>query len=322
MKSIRYLLTALVAAVAVTAVAQGAPALAGNEANPNETAYWENWLGAGATCVKHNPGDVTADGAVTNGGKAVTLSASSWALLVVNSGSTGPTGNGNLGYSNPVAGTAYFGPLNGGGQQGNVSHWIVCGSPTPPPSDDIVVPTEPPTFVDPTCDDAAEAMFPATEGVTYTASGPAAPGATITVTATANPGYVLSGATEWTHTFATVDETECDDSETPTTTEAPADTEAPTTTEAPTGTETPATTETPIPEVESEAPTTTEIPTTTDPTQVDSQAETTTEAPTTVAPTTQLPKTGNDHTTLFAIVAMVLLGGGVALSATAARRRS
>ncbi len=420
MKSIKHLLAALTAAVAVTAVAHSAPVFASSAGNPNDPAYWETQLGDGASCVKHNPGDTTADGVITDAGTSVTLNAGNWALLVVNSGAAGPDGNGNLVYNNPVAGFAYFGPLNSGGQQGNVSHWIVCSGPTAPQPEskvtstewvdgawecddttveqtrtvtttpyvlvgnewqlddanavtnnetrtrpltseelascvpdqpeakvtstewvdgawecgdttveqtrtttvtdyvlvegqwqldeanakvstetrmrsltadeqfscDVAVVTQSPAFVDPTCDGGAEIILPETTGVTYTASGPAAAGATITVTATAQSGYVLTGQTEWTHTFTTIDESQCVDSGA-----VPPPTETPTTTQAPT--------------------------TTTDPVEVDSDAPTTS-----VAPTNQLPKTGDDHVTLVTLVAALLLGGGVALSATAARRRS
>ena len=397
---------------------------AGSTGNPNDPAYWESQLGDGASCVKHDPGDTTTDGAITDGGKSVTLNQGDWALLVVNSGAGGPDGNGNLVYDDPVAGTAYFGPLNGGDQQGNVSHWIVCGTPTAPQPDDEItrtewvdgtwecgdttveqtrtvtttpyvlvdnawqldeanavtttetrtraltadelatcIPDQPaptithtdwvdgvwecgdttveqtrtvtttpyvivdntwqldeanatvsaetrtralsadeqfscdvpaasqsPSFVEPTCTADAEIILPETAGVTYTASAPAAAGATVTVTATAQPGHVLTGAAEWTHTFGTVDESQCVDSGA-----------VPPTTETPT-TETP-TTETPT--------------TTTDPVEVGSDAATTT-----LAPTTELPKTGNDHVGLVALVAAMVLGGGLALSAAAARRRS
>jgi LPXTG-motif cell wall-anchored protein len=559
MKSIRNIVAALAAVLAIAGLAQATPVFADNAGNPNDAAYWEAQLGDGATCVKHNPKDVTSDGKITDGGKSVTLNPGNWALLVVNSGAAGPDNNGNLVYHNPAAGTAYFGPLNNGGQQGNVSHWIVCGTTTPQPDAqvtygqwvdgkwicgdttvvqtrtvtttpyalvngqwqldaanatvttehqtrqltagelatcippqpeakvthtdwvdgtwvcgdvtvdqtrtttitsyvlvdgqwvldtenaststdhqtrpltaaelatctpdqpqaevtygewvdgawecgdttvletrtvtttpyalvdgqwvldtenattstaeqtrplttdelatcipdqpqpeaqvtpgqwvdgtwgcgdttvlqtrtvtttpyalvdgewqldaahatvtteqqtrelaageqttcDVVVPTQAPSFVEPTCTTDAATVLPQTQGVTYTADTAAAPGATVTVTAAAQPGYVLSGEVHWTHTFATLDQSDCVQSEA-----------IPPTTEAPTTTVTPTTTD---PEQESEA------------------------ATTTVAPATQLPKTGSDHATLIALIAAVVLGGGAALSAMAARRRN
>ena len=426
MTFIKSLVVALTTAVAVSAVAQSGPASASSNGNPNDPAYWESQAGEGATCVKYSPADTTADGVITDDGKSVTLNPGNWALLVVNSGAAGPDGNGNLVYADPVAGTAYFGPLNGGGQQGNVSHWIVCSRPTTPPqpdpqvthtdwvdgdwgcgdttveqtrtttvtpyilvngqwaldeanaatttesqtrqltaaelatcipdqpepkvtdgewvdgvwecgdttveqtrtttvtpyvlvdgqwqldaananvstetqtrgltadeqfSCDVTVATQAPAFVEATCTAGAEIILPETAGVIYAASGPAAAGATIKVTATAQPGYVLTGQTEWSHTFTTIDESQCVDSGAiPPTTETTTTTQAPTT-DASTGT--------------------------TDPVGVETAAPTTSGAP-----TSQLPKTGNDHVALVALIAALLLGGGVALSATAARRRS
>ena len=66
MKSIRFLFAALTAVVAITCLAQSAPAFADNSGNKNETPYWEAYLGNGATCVKHNPGDSTSDGTLTD----------------------------------------------------------------------------------------------------------------------------------------------------------------------------------------------------------------------------------------------------------------
>src|SRR4051812_20858963 len=129
----RNIVAALAAVLAIAGLAHATPALATNADNPNDTAYWEAQVGDGATCAKHNPSDTTDDGTVTDAGKSVTLNAGHWALLVVNSGSGGPDNDGNLVYHDPAAGTAYFGPLNGGGNQGNVSHWIVCGTATPQP---------------------------------------------------------------------------------------------------------------------------------------------------------------------------------------------
>ena len=130
-------------------------------------------------------------------------------------------------------------------------------------------------------------MLPETTGVTYTPSGPAAAGATVTVVATPQQGYVLSGQTQWTHTFTTPDASQCSQSQ------------ATPPTDQQTGSDqgtvnTPAQTDQSASEAPAPAPT----------------------------PTTQLPKTGTDHVTLLALIAAVLLGGGVALSAGAARRRA
>jgi LPXTG-motif cell wall-anchored protein len=130
-----------------------------------------------------------------------------------------------------------------------------------------------------------------TVGVTYTPSGPAVAGATLTVAATPTQGHVLSGQTQWTHTFTSPDASQCSQSEPPTPTDSQ------------TGSE--------------QGPEQGIVGT---PTQTDQSAsESPTPAPT---PTTQLPKTGNDHVTLLALIAAVLLSGGVAMSAGAARRRT
>ena len=65
MNSVRHLLVALVAGMAVAAVAPSSAVFAGSTGNPNDPAYWESQLGDGASCVKHDPGDTTADGAIT-----------------------------------------------------------------------------------------------------------------------------------------------------------------------------------------------------------------------------------------------------------------
>ena len=151
---------------------------------------------------------------------------------------------------------------------------------------DIVVPTQSPAFVEATCTADAALVLPETTGVTYTSNMPATAGATVTVVATPHQGYTLSGQTQWTHTFTTLDASQCTQSE------------ALTPTEPQTGSQQIIDTPTQTDQAASEAP-----------------------APTPV-PTAQLPKTGNDHVTLLALIAAVLLGGGVALSAGAARRRT
>jgi LPXTG-motif cell wall-anchored protein len=426
MKSFRNLLAALAAVLAITCLAQGAPAFADNVDNRNEVAYWQTQVGDSARCVKHEPGDSTPDGQLTDGGTSVTLNPGNWVLLVVKSGSAGADGDGNAVYPDPiagnpspVAGTAYFGPLNGGEQQGTVSHWIVCsGAPTPevttvttdngtpacgattigetltttttpyilvngewrldptnahvdttqqtrdlapserfdcppPPTHDpevttvttdngtpqcgattigqtvtttttpyilvngewqldptnahvetaqqtrdltpaeqfpcdVVVPTQSPAFVEATCTADAELVLPETPGVTYTPSGPATAGTTVTVAATATQGYVLSGQSQWTHTFTSPDASQCSQSEPPTPTDSQTGSEAIVDT----------------------------------PTQTDQSASESPAPGPAPAPATQLPKTGNDHVTLLALIAAVLLGGGVTLSAAAARRRT
>jgi len=151
---------------------------------------------------------------------------------------------------------------------------------------DLVVPTQSPAFVEPNCTADADLVLPETTGVTYTPNGPAAAGATVTVVATPQQGYVLSGQTQWTHTYTTLAATQCLQSG-------------------------------PVPPADPQTGSQEVVET---PTQTEQSAS---EAPaTTPTPATELPKTGNDHVTLLALIAAVLLGGGVALSAGAARRRT
>jgi hypothetical protein len=146
----------------------------GNEDNQNEVVYWQN-LYPDTTCYKDN----AAYGSITNGGKAVTLVAGTYVVLIVNSGSVDSgDGPGNKVYPNPVAGTAYYPPLNNGGQQGNVSHWIVCIANGEENEDIPVTPAAVPG--DQTCDEAGENLVGGTiqltllAGVNYTITGPGA----------------------------------------------------------------------------------------------------------------------------------------------------
>ncbi|HEX7834054.1 MAG TPA: hypothetical protein VF479_01140 [Pseudolysinimonas sp.] len=90
--------------------------------NTNEVTYWEN-LYPGTTCYK----DDTTYGSVTGDGLGVVLLPGTYAVLIVKSGAEdNGDGPGNAVFENPTPGTTYYGPLNNGGQQGAVSHWIVC----------------------------------------------------------------------------------------------------------------------------------------------------------------------------------------------------
>lgn len=103
--------SAIVAVIAVVLTLSTAGlALATNESNPNEVAYWQN-LYPDVTCIKHNE---QPDFVVVGSGVSV---------LIVKGGSVG---DGNAVYLNPVAGGQYFAPLNGGGNVPTVSHWIEC----------------------------------------------------------------------------------------------------------------------------------------------------------------------------------------------------
>jgi ribosomal protein L31 len=108
--------------------------------NYNDPAYWEgyfeNLTGHEAACYTHE-GD--SNHGVDNGDGSVTLypfnqawPGDHWEGLVVKSGSVdNGYGPGNAAYLHPEAGVPYFGPLNAGGEQGEVSHWIACKGTTP-----------------------------------------------------------------------------------------------------------------------------------------------------------------------------------------------
>lgn len=115
----------VIAATGVVSVAQVASA----EGNTNSPEYWEEVLGDGSDCFKNERYDRTPHGSITDDGKSVTLVTFNpdgtweqdfWRLLVVDGG------NGETVIEYPSAGVAYFPPLNGGGQQPDISHYIVC----------------------------------------------------------------------------------------------------------------------------------------------------------------------------------------------------
>ncbi len=179
------------------------PANAGSETNQNETTYWENQY-PGSTCYK----DDGAYGSVTGeGSNFVTLTGDhDWVALIVNSGNV-DTGNGpgNALYLNPSSGTPYASPLNNGGNQGAVSHWIVCIDTTPPPV--TTVPAA--TFTD-LCGIANDAIVGGvdTASIDYTITDNRVDGVgTVTVSAVAQPGYTFADGAytgPWSHTFTNV----------------------------------------------------------------------------------------------------------------------
>ena len=122
----------------------------------NHVDYWQALYPNAVSCYKYD-GNGGAYGTVTNGGDAVTLNpfqqawpGNRWEVLIVKGGSV-DTGNGpgNAVYPLPIAGTPYFAPLNHGGQQAGVSHWIVCTGQT---SQQPKVATAAISFIAPTCD--------------------------------------------------------------------------------------------------------------------------------------------------------------------------
>lgn len=135
MKYLRILIAALVATLGVTAIGHVSTASSSATTNPNDAAYWESRTGHESVCYKHDPPtERTPHGKLNGTRTAVVLNpyqqswpGDHWELLVVKSGSVdGGSGAGNAVFHHPQAGIEYFGPLNNGGQQGAVSHWIVC----------------------------------------------------------------------------------------------------------------------------------------------------------------------------------------------------
>lgn len=92
----------------------------------NHEDYWEDYTDHEMQCFKH--GGSSDHGSVTDGGKTVTLNefnqdwwGDHWELLVIKGGNVW-----NNVIEHPKAGTAYASTENAGGNQANVSHWIVC----------------------------------------------------------------------------------------------------------------------------------------------------------------------------------------------------
>ncbi len=120
-------LTALALLIGMAMVlAPSADAAAGT----NDAEYWETQFEHPAKCYKHEIGESTPHGAITDDGYTVTLNpfdqnwwGDHWEALIVKAGS----GEGsNLVTHHPSAGVAYPAP---DGKE--VSHWIVCKGETP-----------------------------------------------------------------------------------------------------------------------------------------------------------------------------------------------
>jgi len=106
--------------------------------NTNNPAYWEAlYTSHQASCYTHTGN--SDHGVLTGDGNGVILNTFNqswpgdhWEVLIVKGGSVDyGDGPGNKVYPHPSAGTAYYAPLNNGGQQAAVSHWIVCKGTTP-----------------------------------------------------------------------------------------------------------------------------------------------------------------------------------------------
>ena len=136
----------VVAPIAVTgAAAAGQVGVVGTpeDATPqaNSPKYWETRYAAHkAEC--YSAEGSTSHGTVSADGKTVTLvpfnqswPGDHWEVLVVKAGNT------NYVTEHPQAGVAYASPINNGGQQAAVSHWIVCKGTTPETAPTKVTPT-------------------------------------------------------------------------------------------------------------------------------------------------------------------------------------
>ncbi|TDN90594.1 hypothetical protein [Microbacterium sp. BK668] len=131
----------------------------------NKTSYWEA-LYADHEAVCYSSSGSTSHGSITDGGKTVTLRqydpswpGDHWELLVVKGGNLW-----NNVVEHPQAGVAYASPENSGGQQSDVSHWIVCKGTTPEVPPTVVTPTL--TFSLPTC--ALAGILTLGDNVTWT----------------------------------------------------------------------------------------------------------------------------------------------------------
>ncbi|GAA5200740.1 hypothetical protein [Microbacterium jejuense] len=99
----------------------------------NNTPYWEDrYAEFDVQCFKHDGTGSNEHGSVSADRKTVTLKqfdqnwwGNGWVVLVINAGTS------NNVIENPKAGVAYASPVNNGGNQANVSHWIVCKGTTP-----------------------------------------------------------------------------------------------------------------------------------------------------------------------------------------------
>ena len=194
---------ALVVAPLVTAGASATePVLKGEvgvlqpwSSDTNKTTYWEKLYAARNAVCYSAEGD-TSHGKLTDGGKTVTLKpfdpdwpGDYWELLVVKGGSLW-----NNVIERPEAGVAYASPLNKGGTQSKVSHWIVCKGTTPATPPVTVVPAL--QFTPATC--VAEGTLARSENVTWTSVKNADGTTTWTAAPKGNTVFPVDARTSWT----------------------------------------------------------------------------------------------------------------------------
>lgn len=147
-KLYRYLIAAI---FAITFIGAGtATSVTAEGDNTNSEQYWEDQTEHPSTCYKHGATGVNDHGGVYTDGNGKTyvklktfnpawIEGGHWELLVVKGGGVD---GGNAVYHHPSAGVSYYAPLNSGGQQANVSHWIVCKGKPPyvPPTTTTTIP--------------------------------------------------------------------------------------------------------------------------------------------------------------------------------------
>ncbi|WP_203582288.1 hypothetical protein [Microbacterium hibisci] len=182
---------ALVVAPLATAGASAAkpdkPESSGSWTNDtNKVEYWEELYKAHkADCYKVEGAKSSDHGTVSPDEKSITLKefnqswpGDHWEVLVIKAGSADQTV-----IEHPQAGVPYASPINNGGQQAEISHWIVCKGENPKTEPVVVTPTL--DWTPPSCDVAGELIKGA--GAIWT-SAPGTNGATIW-TAKPAPGY-------------------------------------------------------------------------------------------------------------------------------------
>jgi hypothetical protein len=142
---------ALVVAPLVTAGASAAePDIVGTPGTPvpatpesNGVAYWEDlYAEHDADCYKVDGPKSSGHGTISDDKKTITLkpfqdswNGDHWEVLVIKAGDT------NAVFEHPDAGIAYASPTNPGGNQAEVSHWIVCKGTWPEVEPEVITPT-------------------------------------------------------------------------------------------------------------------------------------------------------------------------------------
>lgn len=88
--------------------------------NTNSADYWSDVYNT--TCIKFEPNETSQYGHLNSNANGIIVDAPLLALIVKG----GSVNGGNAVYDNPTIGGNYLAPLNAGGQQSAVSHWIAC----------------------------------------------------------------------------------------------------------------------------------------------------------------------------------------------------